>query len=331
MRSKTLQRAMFVFVGGLLIVAATLKVAELTIHPSAKSEWMNVHAIGALVIAIEGFLGLWMISGVFERAAWKGCIASLVVFAAVSSAKALSGEESCGCFGRVTVSPVMTLLLDLGLIVALARCRPPRDVRGGESCEASARGWDRFRLRRALGAVLTLVVAMSAALVLSPTSRIVDIAGIAAEGELVVLRPQEWLDQAFPLVPYIDTGDAFAEGHWELLLYHNNCPDCQKALARMAQRSVIGVTEQSRQAAIEVPPYGSVRSVVEDRGRVLFRKLSDKYDWFVETPLLVSLVDGRVVSVRAGISVLIGDAAQLNVEQNNSGMIDKEPNMALRH
>lgn len=305
MQSKAVQQSLFVGVGGLLIFAATLKVAELTNPLSEKTGWMYATGIRALVAGIEGCLGLWMISGVFERAAWKACVTSLAVFAAFSLAKALNGEESCGCFGRVQVSPVATLILDLGLLVAVARCQPTSQVREGESSETPARGLSHFSLQRVLPAILALVIAIPSALVLSPGTRVVDVTGIAAEGELVVLRPQEWLGQVFPLVPYIDTGDVFSEGNWELLLYHNNCPDCQKALARMVQQSVIGVAEQSRQAAIEVPPYGTAGSVVNDRGRVLHRKLSDKYDWFVETPLLLSLADGRVVSLRAGKSVLV--------------------------
>jgi hypothetical protein len=162
-----------------------------------------------------------------------------------------------------------------------------------------------------MAAVLTLAVTIPAGLLLSRASRV---AGIAAKGELVVLQPQEWLGQHFPLVPYINLGDLLLKGQWEVLLYHSNCPDCETALAGMARRSTIGATEEPRRAAVAVPPYGTTGNAVDDRGRIARGKLSEELDWFVETPLLVSLADGKVVSVRAGKSVLTGDVAQFNAE-----------------
>ncbi len=76
--------------------------------------------------AIEGecLLGLWLLSGVSRSRARWAALAAFHVFFTLSLSRALAGEESCGCFGRVTVDPRWTAALDFAAILALWRWRP---------------------------------------------------------------------------------------------------------------------------------------------------------------------------------------------------------------
>jgi len=70
-------------------------------------------------------LNLWLLSGLAPRAAW---LASLVFFALGAAANlylALEGQRSCGCFGRVEVSPWWTALADLLVVFLLMTISAP--------------------------------------------------------------------------------------------------------------------------------------------------------------------------------------------------------------
>lgn len=54
---------------------------------------------------------------------------AFAVFAALSLAKAWSGETSCGCLGPVTVNPWLMLGLDVAILAALAMCRRSREAK----------------------------------------------------------------------------------------------------------------------------------------------------------------------------------------------------------
>jgi hypothetical protein len=69
-------------------------------------------------------LGLWLLSGFAKRAAWVAALAFFALAAAGSLYLAIEGQASCGCFGRVEVSPWWALLLDALVLAALFVWRP---------------------------------------------------------------------------------------------------------------------------------------------------------------------------------------------------------------
>jgi hypothetical protein len=70
-------------------------------------------------------LGLWLISGIYCSYARPIAIISFIAFFEVSLYQALVGERSCGCLGRVTVSPWIMAGVDLAAVVALLVWQPP--------------------------------------------------------------------------------------------------------------------------------------------------------------------------------------------------------------
>jgi hypothetical protein len=113
------------------------------------------------------------------------------------------------------------------------------------------------------------------------------------------LEPEKWVGQRLPLLDYVDVGDELAHGNWRVLLYRHDCLRCVAVLPqydRLAcvtdRKAVAGV------ALIEFPPYAP-RNASRDgpnvpgcrRGRV-----SGQYEWLVETPLEIQVVEGVVVA-----------------------------------
>jgi len=112
-----------------------------------------------------------------------------------------------------------------------------------------------------------------------------------------VLEPKTWIGKQLPILEHIDIADQLKQGAWLLLLYHHDCPDCQKVIreyariARLMQRN----QEDLRIALIEVPPYGpeaATRGVSCLRGQ-----LTDAKEWFVKTPITVKLLSAKVYDV----------------------------------
>ena len=108
----------------LLLIAAALKAYQLATEPVANDGIFSYRWSLIFQVEFEIVLGLWLLSGLHRRLAWFISIASFSLFSCVTLYKALSGEASCGCFGKVEVNPWYTLILDVVAVVALLIFRP---------------------------------------------------------------------------------------------------------------------------------------------------------------------------------------------------------------
>ncbi len=86
----------------------------------------RIQFIGML---LESVIGVWLLLGVRPRLAAGAGVLLFSTLAVVSFYLGLIGQPSCGCFGRVVVSPWLTLLLDLTCAVALIIATPTPRLR----------------------------------------------------------------------------------------------------------------------------------------------------------------------------------------------------------
>jgi hypothetical protein len=279
-------------VAGLLLAAAALKTQQLASEPTADRDLFTYR--WSLILLVEGELGLglMLLSGLWKRLAWTTALATFLFFAAVSLHKALRGEVSCGCFGTVQVNPWQTFALDVVVVTLLALFRP-------ENLPVT-----RPRLRLAVVLAVLVGAGVPAALAMADYSpaRLSPTGEIRGDARFVVLEPEHWVGQNFPLLKQIDVGPRLAQGQWTVVLFHHDCPACRKALPEYEQAG----GESSRQsgvtqvALIELPPYEQAAtagsSLVGKKNPCLRGKLSSARDWFVGTPTVVSLLDGKVLS-----------------------------------
>jgi hypothetical protein len=91
--------------GILLLTAAALKGHQLATEPVAETSLLTSRWFLITVVEFELFFGLWLLANLASRWTHRGALACFAVFTAVSLYKALSGDASCGCFGRVEVNP----------------------------------------------------------------------------------------------------------------------------------------------------------------------------------------------------------------------------------
>jgi len=136
---------------------------------------------------------------------------------------------------------------------------------------------------------------------------------IQGDRGLVILEPEQWTGKRLPLLPYIEDGpgqvppngmqlrERLAAGEWIVVLYREDCTRCQEELPRYAALAdQLRETGSSRQvAAIEVPPYGDGSSV-ESLGThaIVYGRLSDQRDWFVETPAVLWIANHAIMETK---------------------------------
>jgi hypothetical protein len=117
----------------LLLVAAGLKVQGLALGPLAEDSLLASPRLQVATIEVEAVLGLWLLAGWSARLAWAAALGFFGLLAGVSLYLAVVGQASCGCLGRVTVSPWLTFGVDVGAVAALAMFRPARTADGSRT------------------------------------------------------------------------------------------------------------------------------------------------------------------------------------------------------
>ena len=108
----------------LLVTAAALKLWP--VLDPREAVWLTAsqRALDGGEAAFELLLAGWLVSSKWPRAAWGTAILTFLGFALFTAARAMAGEASCGCFGKLEVDPRITLALDLGVVFALALAGP---------------------------------------------------------------------------------------------------------------------------------------------------------------------------------------------------------------
>jgi hypothetical protein len=266
----------------LLLTAAFLKGYELYAVPLPEAGVWSSRAVRIGAVEAEGFLALWLLSGLWRRGARWGALAAFHVFFTLSLSGALAGEESCGCFGRVAIDPRWTAALDLAAILALWRWRPPEDPRwpiGSHSRRVAA-----FLL-------LFLVAGVPGGIVLAGRWPEIE-----ADGAVVVLKPEQWVGRHCPLLPYTDIGEELSQGRWVVVLYRHDCPHCREVVPLYEAQARGAATDPAalRIAFLSVPPHGAPLWKFATGSGCRQGRLSASKEWFGGTPAVLRLQDGVV-------------------------------------
>ncbi len=265
--------------GLLLLSASVLKGEQLLTEPVANNSIWTYRPFLVLQVECELALAVWFLSGLFRKAAWLAGLLCFTMFSAVTFYKGVTGAESCGCFGSVHVNTWITLFaIDVPAVIVLAVFRPK-----GERLLA----WPSLRRFAATGCAAVAVLGVT-----TPILAFKKPAKIAPTYE--VLEPETWVGQKLPILGQIDIAGELEAGRWVVMLYHYDCPDCGWAIPKYEQiaRALVGAGDLLRVALIAVPPYGA-GPVSPDTACVL-GKLADTKEWFITTPAVLVLEDGRV-------------------------------------
>lgn len=324
--------------GAFLIVAAALKAKQILTEPILTKGFWESWLFLVIQIPLEFGLGIWLVCGLFRKAAWLLGTLSFGAFIIITGYKALSGDASCGCFGTVHVNPWITLLtIDVPLFILLLMFRPK-----GEKLLPPP--WP--SAKHFFGVAIPTVIFLTAlvpVLVINkppentPTREVIrpgdwtpvkpvksvklsisDTNTVPEANTVAVIKPpvadvntepnkaapvnvqprQEW-----PMLKQIDIADSLRSGIVVVLLYHFDCPGCQEAIPRYEKlnKELAGNEDAIRFAFIAVPPYGDEKQnpVPKDTKCLSGKLLSDK-KVIIMTPFVVLLQDGAVVKAWEG-------------------------------
>lgn len=301
-----------VVLGTTLLTAAALKGHQLATEPVvgaglSDSRWFLIG-----VVEFELLFGLWLLAGIYAKWTWIAACLCFGCFAAVSLSQALAGDASCGCFGKLPIDPWYTFALDVAAVMALLNsCAEDGESQLAARVKDSLRGYGGRKffwgvghpLHRVVGVVgVSLAVGIPGALLMAsyrPASLGSD-DEIVGYSRIVLLEPQEWVGERFPLFNQIDVGNRLARGAWVLVLYHLNCPKCHEVIAkyeRMASDSG-DQPDRPRVALVEVPQAGASREgLVVSNPACVMGRLNESQEWFVSTPVVLSLENAIVTKL----------------------------------
>jgi len=282
--------------GVVLLGAACLKGHQLATGPVIGEGILASRWFLTLWVELEIVLGVWLLSGLCRRAAWVAGLGCFALFTVVTLGKALRGDTSCGCFGRVEVNPWYTLVLDVVAVGALVLCRRGFLVDPGFKSP-------RLRLAVAVGLCLAAGVPLGLGSALySPTVLGKDGQVVGAE-RTVVLEPKSWVGTPCPLLAHIDVGQRLSKGRWTVVLYHHDCPHCERRVPEMERqaRQLAARHGGTKVAMVELAPYAPAgRSLLSPDSPCLTGRVNDLRDWFVGTPTVLTLMEGVVLDAEEG-------------------------------
>ncbi len=148
-------------------------------------------------------------------------------------------------------------------------------------------------------AAVELSVAVRAGTAVEPNA---VIEGNAAVKPSAAAEPPKQLIR-WPMLEHIDIAETLSSGIWVVLMYHKTCPACAEAIPiyEQYQRSLVGNDDAIRFAFIGMAPYAEPgQGPVASDSICTLGRLSDAKKWFVQTPVVVILLDGGVLGAWEG-------------------------------
>jgi hypothetical protein len=112
--------------GLLLLTAAGLKLQGQATGALAQNALLLSPRLQFATVLTETLLGLWLISGRSPHLSRWAALSFFGLLSLVSLYLGIQGQSSCGCFGRIEVSPWATFAVDAAAVLALTIFRPRR-------------------------------------------------------------------------------------------------------------------------------------------------------------------------------------------------------------
>lgn len=120
-----------ILVAGLLLFAAWGKWQTLATDSDRGDHWWETRPfLVSLVLAELGF-GIWLLLGLYPKVAWACAIGLFVEFAVFNGYLFARGEQSCPWLAKLHAHPGLMAGIDLLIVLALACCPPPNNLRVG--------------------------------------------------------------------------------------------------------------------------------------------------------------------------------------------------------
>jgi hypothetical protein len=287
-----------VFTGTVLIIASVLKIHQLLTEPIISKGFWESWEFFLIQIPLELGLGIWLVCGLFRKAAWFIAVLTFGLFIGVTLQKGLTGAASCGCFGRVKVNPWITLsVIDIPLFLGLVIFHP----RGLKLLPPPWPSAAHF-FGVAIPTFVTFAVLMPVLVFNKPPDK---------TDKYEVVKPAEWLvAKEWSMLRHIDIANSLRTGLAIVVFYNSSCETCHKAIPLYDKtcREQADNEDSLRFAFIEIPPYASAGDDIVPADTLCLRgQLDSSKEWFIQTPLVVVTADGLPVKFWEGQAPQLDD------------------------
>ena len=268
-----------VVLGGLLFIAAMLKAEQV-----ARGDELSLVIVGA--VALEFILAAWLISGVRQRVGWYVATLTFASFAVVSFAKVIGGETECGCLGAFSSPPWVSLTIDVAALSLLFYTG--RQALGDDVQSERLSPW---RLATVgLCAAFALHFCTKQFVMIQSGEVLAD--GLLFRGDYVIADPTAWLGRPFPFLEYLDVGNDLRSGEKTVIFYRPDCPKCDSLLRKIGRAEARGALKETVLVCVARGPDSD-----QSRSWSRIGRLPESHKWVIDTPMVVEIRDGLVVSV----------------------------------
>lgn len=281
--------------GCLLLVTAGLKTHQLATEPILGHSIFDSRWILIAAVEFEIFFGLWLLRGLLPRLTWMAAIGCFSLFACVSLYKALSGEVSCGCFGKVEVNPWIVTSFDIFVCVSLILSLPAVPSIPS-SCDINHRT-RALLLPHSLLLVTSLALPCIAILTQGYNTEFNGDTDPIGKSNIVLLTPRNWVGHDFPLFNYMkydrmsqQSRDIHIRSLQKSIIYlfRYSCPQCMKKLEEAKAIAAKEGVDNIVLAGIGQPSGNTTTP-----GCVL-TQLNGNVDWILKSPVVLVLLNGKV-------------------------------------
>lgn len=301
-------------VGVLLLVAACLKTSDPLLFLNTADDGKGMWWFNCMVMQGEVILGCWFLSGQWTTAARRTAVACFTIFAVVNIYHILTKHTSCGCFGSLRVSPIVSLGIDLLMVAGLIL---------GRTSPGVPLKWQ--FLGHHLPALGVIILVASGALwgwiASQPRFAQASIIDHFPSSGIVLIDWRQWINHRFPLLKYIDEGTQLAQGEWIILIHQHGCGTCAAAIP--VYRHLANFRPSWRLALVEMPPYGTSPASERTSHAVVSLRLDSSRKWFANTPVVLRVVDGVVLGGVDGGSAMSSSWLQANANAASLPTIHK--------
>ncbi|HZL28956.1 MAG TPA: MauE/DoxX family redox-associated membrane protein [Acidobacteriaceae bacterium] len=269
-------------IGGVLLVAAGLKLESLQFQRTIHSHLSAADAPTVIAIVSEVFIAVWLFSGHAPTWARRATMLLLTVFLCTAAWRWHAGDADCGCFGAVAIHPAWTMALDAVLLLTLlgSHWKLPAPTMAFEA--STARG--------IVGAICVFALTFLAAREYRARATV--------EQRVVVLDSGSWRGERFPLLDFIVRPPPadLTTGRCTVILFDRNCQDCIAHLARFGKSSR-ALNARRKIWAIDIAPDPGEISNTQLHLRLPRAFLRPGIIYAADVPMTVSLNNGRVEAV----------------------------------
>lgn len=265
-----------------------MKLAQIGSSPSSRDLLFESRLLAIVTIVLEYGTACWILGGIKAGYCRIFTLWLFALFAFASSVWIVQGKSSCGCFGALKLSPWVSLFVDF---CAIAIVYLFGDEFEKPKAFAATRNWRSVRCVSSLCLFICLLTVTFISLQQLKISTFdVSTGEISGDG-FVLLKPADWIGKQLPIVKYLPGLEKELNGNVMLIFVRKDCDACHEYLKKLESKE-----RDFTLVFVEVPSNGPD---FVDNPYIWF-ELPDTYDWFVETPAAVRVIDGSIVGVRMG-------------------------------